>query len=539
MATQPSRGLDPHASEESRHLLQQRLALLGLVTLCLSGSFLAVALVAEWALLGVDALAAHVQSPRRLLNLAGAAVSALVWLVARAGHRTPTQLLVIDVAGTVAAVVPYTLMSLLGQEGMAGVLLIALTVMLVLQTRALLVPSDARRTFFISAAAAALSMALALGAYAGGEAELGGLSVADLALNLAMWLAIIVAVSTVASWVLFGLRAQVREARRLGQYTLLDKIGEGGMGVVYRARHALLRRPTAVKLLPPERAAGLALRRFEKEVQLTASLVHPNTVTIFDFGHTPDGVFYYAMEYLDGGDLEDIVEVAGPMCPARAVHVLVQIASGLAEAHEIGLIHRDIKPANVLLASEGAVADLAKLVDFGLVRETYADTAQGLTQTDSVMGTPLYLAPEAITDPKDVDARVDIYALGGVGYYLLTGEHVFEGRTVVEICGHHLHSAPVPPSERLGQALPEMLEEILMRCLAKAPDERPASAEELRDLLLGCEGVGAWRSADARAWWAEHGDAVRSRKASGGVVSSSADTIAVDLQSRDQPRRSG
>lgn len=539
MATHPSHGWDPRASEQSRQLLQERLALLGLVTLCLSGSFLLVAVLAELALVGADAALAHVQSPRRLLNLAGAAVSALVWLVARAGHRTPSQLHAIDVVGTVAAVVPYTLMSLLGQEGMAGVLLIALTVMLVLQTRALLVPSEARRTLAVSLAAAALSMALALGTYHLGEAALGGLGVPALALNLGMWLAIIVAVSTVASWVLFGLRAEVREARRLGQYTLLDKIGEGGMGVVYRARHALLRRPTAVKLLPPERAAGLALRRFEKEVQLTASLVHPNTVTIFDFGHTPDGVFYYAMEYLDGGDLEDIVAVGGPMPPARAVHVLAQIAAGLSEAHDIGLIHRDIKPANVLLASEGAVADLAKLVDFGLVRETYADTAQGLTRTDSVMGTPLYLAPEAITDPKDVDARVDLYALGGVGYYLLTGEHVFEGRTVVEICGHHLHTPPVPPSERLGRALPEMLEEIVLRCLAKDRDERPVSAEELRDLLVGCEGVGVWSASDARAWWAEHGDAVRARKGGGADVSASADTIAIDLESRDQARRSG
>src|SRR5690606_31795371 len=215
-------------------------------------------------------------------------------------------------------------------------------------------------------------------------------------------------------------------------------------------RHALLRRPTAVKLLPPDKAGGAAIARFEREVQLTASLVHPNTVTIFDYGHTPDGVFYYAMEYLDGGDLETVVAVGGPMPPARAAHVLAQIAAGLAEAHEIGLIHRDVKPANVFLVGKEGVADLAKLLDFGLVRELESGATSGLTRTDTVMGTPLYLSPEAITSPAAVDARSDLYALGAVGYFLLTGEHVFSGRTVVEICSHHLHTEPEPPSSRAG-----------------------------------------------------------------------------------------
>lgn len=523
---------DPRTSEEARHLVQQRLALLGLVTLCLSGGFLLVALLAELALEGVDAVSVHIQSWRRLLNLGGALVSATVWLTARRGRRTPMQLLAIDAVGTVLAVVPYTLMSVLGQEGIAGVLLTALTVMLVLQTRALMVPSDARRTLAISAVAAILSFALSVGAHAGGWAPASTEhELADLALNLVMWLVVIVAVSTVASWVLFGLREQIREARRLGQYILTDELGEGGMGVVYRARHALLRRPTAVKLLPPEKAGAAAVKRFEREVQLTASLVHPNTVTVFDYGHTPDGVFYYAMEYLDGGDLEAVVEASGPMPASRVVHLLEQVAAGLAEAHEIGLIHRDIKPANVLLAGAGPVADLAKLVDFGLVRELRGEETSGLTHTDTVMGTPLYLAPEAITDPDGVDARVDIYALGAVGYYLLTGAHVFEGRTVVEICSHHLHSEPVPPSARLGAKVPEMLEEVVMRCLAKDRSDRPQSAEELRDLLRACDDVGAWTPRDARAWWESHGDVLCAGRRS--RVSGTAKTIAVDVDARD------
>jgi serine/threonine-protein kinase len=522
---------DPRASEEARDLLQRRIALLGLVTLCLSGGFLIVAVLAELALEGVDAVVLHVQSWRRLLNLAGAAVSGAVWLLARRGRRSPAQLLLIDAVGTVTAVVPYTLMSVLGQRGMAGVLLTALTVMLVLQTRALMVPSDARRTFAISAVAALLSFGLGLGAHLGGWAppppEHG---VPNLALNLGMWLAVIVAVSTIASWVLFGLRQQVREARRLGQYILTEKLGEGGMGVVYRARHALLRRPTAVKLLPPERAGRVALARFEKEVQLTASLVHPNTVTIFDYGHTPDGVFYYAMEYLDGGDLQAVVEAGGPMPAARVAHVLEQVAAGLSEAHEIGLIHRDIKPANVLLAAAGPVADLAKLVDFGLVRELSGGEASGLTHTDTIMGTPLYLAPEAIADPADVDARADIYALGALAYFLLTGEPVFAGRTVVEICSHHLHTEPVPPSARLGAEVPEMLEEIVLRCLAKEREARPQSAEELRALLRACDDVGTWTREQARAWWAGHARAVRGRPRA--HVSGTDRTLAVDVEAR-------
>lgn len=529
-----SRGtVDPHASEEVRRFMQERLALLGLVTFALSGTFLLLSLLLTLGTRGPSAFVAELAGPRRILNAAGAAVSLAVWLLARRGARSPAQLLALDLSGTVAAAVPYTLMSVLGQPGMAGVLLTALTMMLVLTTRALLVPSDAGRTFAISFTAAALSFGLAMGAHVTGAAPSHeGISTFDLGANLAMWLAVVVAVSAVASWVLFGLRQAVREARQLGQYTLVEKVGQGGMGEVYRAQHAMLRRPTAVKLLSPEQAGAGAVARFEREVQLTASLSHPNTITIFDYGHTPDGVFYYAMEYLEGGDLEAVVAVGGPMPPARAAHVLAQVAAGLAEAHEIGLIHRDVKPANVFLVGKQAVADLAKLLDFGLVRELESGATSGLTRTDTVMGTPLYLSPEAITNPAAVDARSDLYALGAVGYFLLTGEHVFSGRTVVEICSHHLHTEPEPPSARLGVRLPESLEEIIMRCLAKNPAERPASAGELRDLILACEDVGEWTDAQARAWWREHGAAVEARRKSDGPVSATARTIAVDAARR-------
>lgn len=522
---------DPRSSEEMRHLTQQRLALLGLVTFCLGGGFLLVSITAEALIFGASPAFAHLGSVNGVLNAVGATVSALVWLLARSGTRAAGQLLTIDGVGTVAAVVPYTLMSVLGQEGMNGVLLTALTVMLVLQTRALMVPSDARRTLYVGLVSALLTLLLSLGAHVVEPGRRGGAGLTDLGLNLVLWLVVIVAVSTTASWVLFGLRQQIQEARRLGQYILMEKIGQGGMGVVYRARHQLLRRPTAVKLLPPDMTGPAAIRRFEREVQLTASLQHPNTVTIFDYGRTSDGVFYYVMEYLDGGDLETVIDVGGPMPPARAAHVVRQIAAGLAEAHEIGLIHRDIKPANVLLAGDGPVADLVKVVDFGLVRELDPGDASSLTQTDVAMGTPLYMAPEAISDPGSVDARADLYALGAVAYYLLTGAPVFAGRTVVEICSQHLHKLPIAPSERLGSRIPETLEEIVMRCLEKDPAERPQSALELGELLDACEDVGPWTTRDARAWWIEHAGAVAARRGRG-EVDGTAPTVDVDIENR-------
>jgi serine/threonine-protein kinase len=219
---------------------------------------------------------------------------------------------------------------------------------------------------------------------------------------------------TVISWVIYSLRAEVREARRLGQYVLERKLGEGGMGEVYRARHGMMRRPTAIKLLRGDRAGEIDLGRFEREVQLTARLTHPNTITIFDYGRTHDGVFYYAMELLDGATLQRIVAVDGPQPPGRVVRILGMVCGALTEAHAIGLIHRDIKPANIMLCSQGGEHDVVKLLDFGLVKEFEVDRDVKLTAASIVVGTPQYMAPESIVDPDSVDARTDIYALGAV-----------------------------------------------------------------------------------------------------------------------------
>lgn len=347
----------------------------------------------------------------------------------------------------------------------------------------------------------------------------------------ATWWLCVLALCGSASRVIYGLRTQVRDVKRLGQYTLLEKLGEGGMGAVYRARHAMLRRPTALKLLKTGRAGAEAIARFEKEVQLTAALTHPNTVTIFDYGRTPEGVFYYVMELLDGATVTDVVEAAGAQPPARVVHILRDAASALAEAHGVGLIHRDIKPSNIMLVDQGGKPDVAKVLDFGLVKELEGGDNVELTQANSITGTPQYLSPEAITAPDSVDARSDLYALGAVGYYLLTGTHVFEGATVVEVCGAHLHKTPEPLSDRLGAALPPELEALILKCLAKNPAERPQSADELDQALAACEVGEAWTVERARQWWQRHRETVDGLREQH-AISGSAQTIAIDFESR-------
>ena len=309
-----------------------------------------------------------------------------------------------------------------------------------------------------------------------------------------------VAIGSLASWMILKGRRPALEGPRLGQYTLLEKIGEGGMGAVYRASHALLRRPTAVKLLPASKAGAERLLRFEREVQVTSQLTHPNTVAIFDYGRTSDGVFYYAMEYLEGLTLEELVRIDGPQHPGRVVLILRQIAASLAEAHALSIVHRDIKPSNIILVPErGGEPDVVKVVDFGLVKEL-DDDAVAITVAGRIAGTPHYLSPEAISSPDRVGPHSDIYALGCVGYFLLTGQRVFEGRTAVEVCGHHLHSLPVLPSERLGRPVAELLSALIMSCLQKDPAHRP-TAKGLISLLDGGLDVPPWTSDTARQWW--------------------------------------
>ncbi len=294
------------------------------------------------------------------------------------------------------------------------------------------------------------------------------------------------------------------EAKQLGQYRLENKLGAGAMGVVYKGHHAMLRRPTAIKLLDVDKVNDASIQRFEREVQITCQLNHPNTVAIYDYGRTPEGVFYYAMEYLDGINLQSLVERYGPQPEGRVIHILLQLCGSLFEAHTLGLVHRDIKPANLMLNRRGCESDVLKVLDFGLVKAVDEEKQANLTSANSLTGTPLYMAPEAIQTPNSVDSRSDLYAVGAVGYYLLTGTPVFSATGIVELCHMHVDSQPMPPSERLGKPVSEELENALLRCLEKMRSKRPPTARDLAHMLLRCPTANQWSQDDADNWWGRH-----------------------------------
>ncbi len=308
-----------------------------------------------------------------------------------------------------------------------------------------------------------------------------------------------------STWFARRLERRMREAviaaGKVGQYALEEKIGEGGMGSVFRGRHALLRRPTAVKLLEPSKTTDVSIARFEREVQLTSQLNHPNTITIYDYGRTDEGVFYYAMEYIDGLSLESLVERYGAQPDGRVIHLLLQVCGSLIEAHAQGLIHRDIKPANIMLTRRGGVCDYVKLLDFGLVKAIDSQRQRTLTAADAITGTPLYLPPESIADSDRADARSDLYSLGGVAYFLLTGHPVFDKGSVMDIIRQQLEAAPMPPTQRTSQAISPDLEHLILRCLAKLPSERPQSAAEMAAALSQMRAAQPWTAEMAAAWW--------------------------------------
>lgn len=293
-------------------------------------------------------------------------------------------------------------------------------------------------------------------------------------------------------------------AKQLGQYELEDKLGSGGMGVVYKARHAMMRRPTAVKMLDIDKVNDSSIARFEREVQITCQLNHPNTIAIYDYGRTPEGVFYYAMEFLDGLDLQHLVETYGPLSEGRVIRILIQVCGSLYEAHSRGLVHRDIKPSNIMLNRRGSEPDVVKVLDFGLVKALDEEKGAGMTANASLTGTPLYMSPEAIQSPLAVDHRSDLYAVGAVGYFLLTGQPVFTATNIVELCKQHIDTTPKAPSQASGRTISSELEDAVLSCLEKNRAKRPQTARDLAQMLARCPEAQKWSTEEADGWWSRH-----------------------------------
>jgi serine/threonine-protein kinase len=501
-------------SEEARTFYQQRLALMYLVGFGLAAAFLVGNVTA--ALIATGDPTAPL--PSRVFHVAALLIiGTLAWWL-RYRKTSFAALELIDTAVVLFLTLLVDLNAGLYPIRPVSVFNLALVTGLVAIVRAVVVPSTAKRTLVLGLLASAVAYAIFFlsafhPAWPVHQREDPEWPLPYQLATFTLWLGAFVATATVASRVIYHLRREVRAARQLGQYVVGDKLGEGGMGIVYHATHALLRRETALKLLPPDRVDPDAIRRFECEVVLTAKLRHPNTVAIYDYGRTPDGVFYYAMEYLDGLDVGELVASEGPLPPGRVVRLLEQVCASLEEAHAMKLVHRDVKPANVMVTGNTAAYDLVKVLDFGLARSLVRrDGGASLAIAAQLTGTPLYMAPEVITRPEAADPRSDLYGVAAIGYYMLTGHHVFDGgASPIELYAAHLHTAPAPPHERLGRRVAPDLEDLLMRGLAKAPADRPPTAAAFRESLLRCD-VAAWTDEDARAWWRTRGERARRRE---------------------------
>ena len=322
-----------------------------------------------------------------------------------------------------------------------------------------------------------------------------------------------VALAYAAARVIYGLGKDIRRAQEMGSYRLVSRIGRGGMGEVWRAEHRLLARPAAIKLIRQDALGAepavvqTTLARFEREAQVTATLQSPHTVALYDFGVSDEGVFYYVMELLDGIDLESMVKRFGELPAERVVYILRQMSLSLAEAHRHELIHRDIKPANIYLCRRAFQHDFVKVLDFGLVKRVAATDDEALiavTGTNVIAGTPAYIAPEVALSRKEIDGRVDIYALGCVAYFLLTGQRVFHADNNVAMILAHVNAIPDPPSARSGLPIPRKLDDLVLSCLAKEPSDRPATAEDLIRLLDELVFDNPWTESRAEAWWRMH-----------------------------------
>jgi len=394
-----------------------------------------------------------------------------------------------------------------------AVVSVAMTVL----ARSIMVPSKAGRTLRLTTLAVlplTALMWLSLGAFRpAGPATPGASAVTVTAVFQTFLVMAVIWMATITSRTLYDLRRSVREANELGQYALEEKLGAGGMGEVWRARHRLLVRSAAVKLIRPEFLAAthtdpeLVRRRFEREALATAALRSPHTVQLYDFGEAEDGTLFYVMELLTGIDLESLVSRFGPMPAERAVHILRQVCHSLDEAHQNGLTHRDIKPANIFVSGTGTELDCAKVLDFGLVqlRSVQAGQQGGTLTTEATVAcTPAYAAPEIARGEADYDHRVDIYAVGCVAYWLVAGQRVFEANNLMQMLFDHASTPPPRPHTRTGLTIPPDLEQLIMDCLEKDPSRRPADAGVLAERLSACRMPESWTRERAARWWQTH-----------------------------------
>jgi len=493
--------------------VRERLALLAKTLFLVSFGFWLFLLASLTLIGGADAFAV-VRGPVALGHICASLTMAGLWLVTSRARLSLRALGALDAVSFALAGVFLSWMTITDEGQILQVLLALLVTVMV---RAILMPSRPGRTALISALVFAPTVVVCIARHHP-TAFLPGFSPGyqklHMTLNTILWAVLGTVVATIVSRVLYGLRRQVAEASELGQYLLEEQIGGGGMGEVWRARHRLLIRPAAIKVIRQTAVRGMAadpellVRRFEREARATAALTSPHTVQLYDFGVAEDGRLYYVMELLDGLDLDTLVRREGPLPAERVVHLLRQVCAALQDAHANGLVHRDIKPANVVVSRAGTTFDFVKVLDFGLVKlDSSVDVDRDLLKLstdDAWSGTPGYMAPEVVMGATETDHRVDIYALGCVAYWLLTGTLVFEGESAMQVMTQHATAEPRRPSARIGRAMPAGLEGLVMECLEKDPARRPASAQVVSERLAAVPLASAWTAERAEQWWAAH-----------------------------------
>jgi serine/threonine-protein kinase len=511
-------GSQPHLQSEITSLLHRRIRFTSLLGLTFSGAFLLKDILfdfagGEWVLLDAD------DWILMGLHFVVVAVTAVIGILAWRRARMPLhalrgmELALLGVAIVFFGYLHYTWLIFHGDYQCRAdchdgdILLMAgdsctLRWIILLIAYGVLIPNTWRRCVVVVSSLALCPLLITVGA---GLAQKTLPLLLHALMEMSLWIGTAAAVAIYGSHKISELRQQAFEARRLGQYRLKHRLGSGGMGEVYLAEHVLLKRPCAVKLIRPERAGDWkTLARFEREVQATALLTHGNTVEVFDYGRAEDGTFYYAMEYLPGLNLQDLVARFGPLPPARAIHLLRQVCSALREAHGLGLVHRDLKPSNLIVCERGGIADVIKLLDFGLVRSTnLGGPDDRLTLEGAVAGTPAFLSPEQARGGENVEARSDLYSLGAVAYFLLTGRPPFVAGSALDVILAHLSVAPESLTTHRAEVPPD-LEALVLRCLEKEPAKRFPDAASLDYALAACACAGQWTELQAAAWWREH-----------------------------------